>query len=179
MNSGYSIPLCKLIEEFGFEEIYVPDRNIAITNPEVNRPGLALAGFFELFEPSRIQIVGRAEHRYLSRMTEADRARTISSFMKTKVAAVIITTGLEIFEDFITCATENGVPLCAQAKRPARSWRRLCLAHPHLAPASPGHGVLVGGLRRGLLSLGDSVGNSETAIELVKRGLPAYCRRRG
>ncbi len=172
MNSGYSIPLCKLIEEFGFEEIYVPDRNIAITNPEVNRPGLALAGFFELFEPSRIQIVGRAEHRYLSRMTEADRARTISSFMKTKVAAVIITTGLEIFEDFITCATENGVPLLRSKEKTSPLMAALIASlNLHLAPRITRHGVLVEVYGEGLLLLGDSgVGKSETAIELVKRG---------
>ena len=172
MNSGYSISLHRLIEEFGFEEIYVPDRNIAITNPEVNRPGLALAGFFELFEPSRIQIVGRAEHRYLSGLTAADRARTISSFMKTKVAAVIITTGLEIFEDFITSAKENGVPLLRSKEKTSPLMAALIASlNLHLAPRITRHGVLVEVYGEGLLLLGDSgVGKSETAIELVKRG---------
>lgn len=172
MNSGYSISLHRLIEEFGFEEIYVPDRNIAITNPEVNRPGLALAGFFELFEPSRIQIVGRAEHRYLSGLTAADRARTISSFMKTNVAAVIITTGLEIFEDFITSAKENGVPLLRSKEKTSPLMAALIASlNLHLAPRITRHGVLVEVYGEGLLLLGDSgVGKSETAIELVKRG---------
>lgn len=172
MNSGYSISLHRLIEEFGFEEIYVPDRNIAITNPEVNRPGLALAGFFELFEPSRIQIVGRAEHRYLSGLTAADRARTISSFMKTKVAAVIITTGLEIFEDFVTSAKENGVPLLRSKEKTSPLMAALIASlNLHLAPRITRHGVLVEVYGEGLLLLGDSgVGKSETAIELVKRG---------
>ncbi|MGI6167225.1 MAG: HPr(Ser) kinase/phosphatase [Eubacteriales bacterium] len=172
MNSGYSIPLRQLIEEFGFEEIYIPDRNIAITNPEVNRPGLALAGFFKLFEPSRIQIVGRAEYHLLSDMTPEARATTISNFMKTKVAAVIVTSGLDVFEEFITCARENGVPLLRSKEKTSPLMAALIASlNLHLAPRITRHGVLVEVYGEGLLLLGDSgVGKSETAIELVKRG---------
>ena len=63
----YSITLDKLANELSLEEIYSPVglKEIKITNREVNRPGLALAGFLTVFEPSRIQIIGRAEMQYL------------------------------------------------------------------------------------------------------------------
>ena len=63
----YSITLDKLMQELQFEEIYmpVPANEINIVNREVNRPGLALAGFLTVFEPSRIQVIGRAEMQYL------------------------------------------------------------------------------------------------------------------
>ena len=52
----YSITLEKLMKELQFEEIYMPvsAKEILITNREVNRPGLALAGFLTVFEPSSV-----------------------------------------------------------------------------------------------------------------------------
>ena len=92
--------------------------------------------------------------------------------MKTKVAAVIITTGLEIFEDFITSAKENGVPLLRSKEKTSPLMAALIASlNLHLAPRITRHGVLVEVYGEGLLLLGDSgVGKSETAIELVKRG---------
>ena len=56
----YSIPLVKLAQEFSLEEIVIPDNynDILITTPEISRPGLALAGFFEIFDAERIQMIG-------------------------------------------------------------------------------------------------------------------------
>ncbi len=172
MNSGYSIPLSKLIKEFSFEEIYVPEGEVKISNPEVNRPGLALAGYFELFEPTRMQIIGKAEHRYLSELSAEDRAFSIRNFMATGCAAVIITTGLEVFEDFVGCAREFSVPLLRTRDTTSSLMASLIASlNLHLAPRITRHGVLVEVYGEGLLLLGDSgVGKSETAIELVKRG---------
>ena len=66
METQYSIPLSKLIEEFQLSEIYLPTpaEEILIKSPEVARPGLAFAGFTEIFDTFRIQIIGRTEHRY-------------------------------------------------------------------------------------------------------------------
>lgn len=172
MNSGYSIPLSKLISEFSFEEIYVPDPNVPITNPEVNRPGLALAGYFELFEPTRMQIIGKAEHKYLSELSAEDRAFSIRNLMAMHCAAVIVTTGLEVFEDFTRCAEEFNVPLLRTKDTTSSLMASLIASlNLHLAPRITRHGVLVEVYGEGLLLLGDSgVGKSETAIELVKRG---------
>ncbi len=172
MNSGYSIPLSKLIEEFALEEIYVPDRSTPITNPEVNRPGLALAGFFELFEPSRIQIIGKAEFRYLEEQPPESRAASIANFINTKPVAVIITTNLVIYDEFISCAKTTGVPILRSKEKTSPLMASLIASLGlHLAPRITRHGVLVEVYGEGLLLLGDSgVGKSETAIELVKRG---------
>ena len=67
MEDVYSIPLAQLCKEFSLEIVYAPDtfEDIMITTPEISRPGLALAGFFEVFDAARIQIIGYAERRYL------------------------------------------------------------------------------------------------------------------
>ena len=65
MEERYTIPLSTLIDEISPEKVYIPDNyeEILLTTPEVNRPGLILAGFTEHFESARIQILGHAEHR--------------------------------------------------------------------------------------------------------------------
>ena len=68
MNKIYTIPLAKIAEDFRLEVIVKPNQfeEIQISSPEVNRPGLALAGFYEVFEPERIQLIGKAETQYLN-----------------------------------------------------------------------------------------------------------------
>ena len=71
MEEVYSIPLSELCAEFSLEKVYVPDNfdSIMVTTPEISRPGLALAGFFEIFEAARVQIIGYAEYRYLETLS--------------------------------------------------------------------------------------------------------------
>ena len=62
-------PMEKIIEEFSLTAAYLPDlpENILITNKHVNRPGLSLAGFYDHFEQTRIELIGKAEHMYLQK----------------------------------------------------------------------------------------------------------------
>ena len=55
MHEQYSMPLSAVIDNFKLEPIYLPREadGIMLSNPEVNRPGLALTGFFERFENTR------------------------------------------------------------------------------------------------------------------------------
>ena len=64
----FSFPLCRMIDEFKLEVIYMPENggNTLITNNDTNRPGLQFAGFYEYFDNKRIQVMGKMEHAYLS-----------------------------------------------------------------------------------------------------------------
>ena len=165
MQSKYSIPLSDVISEFSLEEIYIPrsTKEIKISSPEVSRPGLALSGFVEVFEPFRIQIIGKAEHKYLSGLSHAQRSLRISEFFKLKPVAVVITTGLLIYDEMLEAARLEGTsPFMAAL---------IASLNTSLAPRITRHGVLVEVYGEGVLILGDSgIGKSETAIELVKRG---------
>lgn len=174
MEEVHTIPLCKLIDEFSLEQIVVPEdlRERLISTAEVNRPGLALAGFFEYFEATRIQLIGKAEHRYLVEQTSEDRRACLDRFMSAKPSAVIITTHLEALEEICTAAREHDVPLLRTASKTSEFSAALVGSlSVSLAPRITRHGVLVEVYGEGILILGDSgVGKSETAIELVKRG---------
>jgi len=174
MKEIYTIPLSSLVEEFGLTPVYLPDdaEKLLISNTEVNRPGLALAGFFEKFEHSRIQLIGIAEYRYLEERDEARRNAKIDDFFRHKPVAVILTTGLAPFPRMEEMAKANGVPLLVAREKTSPFMAALiAFLNVQLAPRITRHGVLIEVYGEGLLILGDSgVGKSETAIELVKRG---------
>ena len=174
MESEYSISLQKIIEEFQLETLYLPKdaEEIMITNAEVNRPGLALAGFFGNFESSRIEVLGRAEHNYLAEYGENERIEKIRTFVDHDPACVIVTTGMDIVPEAIDEAKKRGVPVLRSKEKTSPLMAALiAFLNTNLAPRITRHGVLVEVYGEGILILGDSgVGKSETAIELVKRG---------
>ena len=174
MKSQYTITLDKIINEFSLEQIYVPraTEEITISTMEVDRPGLALAGFLEIFNPQRIQIIGRAEHQYLSELSSQERSERIGHFFERSPVAVIYTSALGVHDEIITMAEENGVPILRTNIRTSEFLAAvIAYLNTNLAPRLTRHGVLVEVYGEGILILGDTgVGKSETAIELVKRG---------
>ncbi len=174
MESKYSIPLSSLIKEFQLEEVEMPENGaeIMVSNPEVIRPGLTLSGFVEVFEPTRIQIIGRAEHTYLSQLTSIQRNVRLENLFRLKPVAVVVASHLPIHNEMAKNARKYGVPLLRTAER-ASPFMAAVISHLNtkLAPRITRHGVLVEVYGEGMLILGDSgIGKSETAIELVKRG---------
>ena len=174
MEQTYSIKLSKLIKDIGLKEIYLPDNadSIELTSPDVERPGLALTGFFEKYERTRIQILGRAEVSYLEGLSDIEREHHIADFMKLEPVALIFSTELPIFDEILKFAKVYGTPVLSSERRTSALLARIIsYLHVELAPRITRHGVLVEVYGEGLLLLGDSgVGKSETAIELVKRG---------
>ncbi len=174
MEETYSIPLKKLIDEFSLTTVYLPApaESIMIANKEIDRPGLALAGFFEIFESNRIQMIGNAENRYLERQTPEVRRQKLQAFIEAHPVAVIVTSGLPVPEDLVESAKRVGVPVFSSKEKTTNIMAAMIASlNVYLAPRITQHGVLVEVYGEGLLLLGDSgVGKSETAIELVKRG---------
>ncbi len=174
MKDVYKIPLSEIVEEQRFEVVVKPENydQIQIITPEVNRPGLALAGFYGIFEALRIQMMGRAELEYLNSLTPEAREETLIRFVDAAPVAILYTTGLPIDEALIRRATERGVPVLRTENKTSPVMASLISTlNNHLAPRITRHGGLVEVYGEGLLLLGDSgVGKSETAIELVKRG---------
>ena len=174
MESKYSISLSEVISEFSLEEVYLPSNaeNIKISSPEVSRPGLALSGFIDVFEPFRIQIIGKAEHKYLSGLSPEQRALRLDAFFKMKPVAVVVTTNLAIYDEMVNAARKEEIPLLRTDDRTSPFLAALIASlNTSLAPRITRHGVLVEVYGEGVLMLGDSgIGKSETAIELVKRG---------
>ena len=174
MHEQYSIPLSMLIQEFKLETLFLPGEpeQLMISNPEVHRPGLALTGFFKVFDHTRVQILGSAEYTYLCEQPESVREQKIDDFFAHIPAAVVLSGGFEGFPGVEQAAERYGVPLFRSKEKTSPFMAALiAFLNVQLAPRITRHGVLVEVYGEGLLLLGDSgVGKSETAIELVKRG---------
>lgn len=170
----YSITLDKLMKELQFEEIYMPvsASEIKIVNREVNRPGLALAGFLTVFEPSRIQVIGRAEMQYLYEIGRDLADVRLEAFFAQQPVAVVITTNFEVGDEILIPAKKYKVPIIRTKEKTSPTMASLiALLNTHLANRITQHGVLVEVFGEGVLILGDSgIGKSETAIALVERG---------
>lgn len=170
----YSITLDKLMVEHQLEEVYMPRAasEIKITNREVNRPGLALAGFLTVFEPSRIQVIGRAEMQYLFEIGRELADARLESFFAQRPVAVIITTNFDVGDDILILARRHGVPILRSKEKTSPMMAALIASlNTHLANRITQHGVLVEVYGEGVLILGESgIGKSETAIALVERG---------
>lgn len=173
MENKFTVELKKIVEEFSLEKLYLPENaeEIVISNSDINRPGLQLGGFYELFDNTRIQIVGKSEQSYIKSFPKEKYDELVDSFFALKPAAVIISRGLE-FEGFALAAEKYGVPLLRTEQSTSEFMAALIASlHVSLAPRITRHGVLVEVYGEGILLLGESgVGKSETAIELVKRG---------
>ncbi len=174
MVGNHSIPLATLVNEFSLETVWIPENyaELMVRTPEVSRPGLALAGFFEIFDEERLQLIGNAEHRYLTELPPDERCKHIVDFINAHPFAVIYTTGLPVFEEMLTEAQRQNIPILRTGEKTSPMMAALIASlNTHLAPRITRHGVLVEVYGEGMLLLGDSgVGKSETAIELVKRG---------
>ena len=170
----YTVALSKIIKECQLSEVYLPREasDIEITLAEVNRPGLQLGGFFDHYEPGRIQVIGKVEYRYLTGLDEKERFEKIDAFLSHGAATVIFSSDLEIFEEFKELCKKYAVPLLLGSMGTSELMATLIsFLNVQLAPRITRHGVLVEVSGEGILILGESgMGKSETAIELVKRG---------
>lgn len=170
----YSVSLKKIIKEFGLKNL-TEDVDIdgkLVESPEINRPALQLAGFFEYFDSERLQVIGIVEYTYLSRMTSEARAETIKKIFSHKIPAVVMCRGLDAFPEMITYATESNIPILQTDTTTSDFMGEVirCL-NVQLAPRTTMHGVLVDVYGEGILIIGESgIGKSEVALELIKRG---------
>ena len=174
MNQIYTIPLARIVQDFRLEVLVKPDHfeEIQISSPEVNRPGLALAGFYQVFEPERIQLIGKAETQYLNSLEPSTKRVMLQTLVDAKPVAIIYTTDLPVDTAAIERAEKVGVPILRTKLKTSEIMASLISAlNNHLAPRITRHGCLVEIYGEGILLLGDSgVGKSETTIELIKRG---------
>lgn len=158
----------KLKVVYGNEELLAK----AITTADISRPGLEMAGYFDYYSPERLQLVGMKEWSYLKTMTANNRYSVFANIFREETPAVVVARGLEIPEEMLQAAKENGVAvLQGRNSTSSLSGDMSWYLNSQLAERTSVHGVLVDIYGMGVLIQGDSgIGKSETALELVKRG---------
>jgi len=174
MEELYTVSLAKIIDKFKLETVYLPTlpEDILVNCSRVNRPGLQMVGFYDHYEQSRLQIIGKVEHLFLAQLSPEERSRRLSDFFRSCPVGVIYTTSIEISPETVEFAEKYRVPVLRTKERTSDFMAAIiAYLNVELGPRITRHGVLVEVYGEGILLLGDSgVGKSETAIELLKRG---------
>ncbi|WP_026496290.1 HPr(Ser) kinase/phosphatase [Butyrivibrio sp. WCD3002] len=145
---------------------------IRIHQPDINRPALQLAGYFEHFEATRLQVIGFVEYTYMESIPDADKERVYREFLSFDIPAVVFCRSLVPDPLFVRIAIEEQVPIMVTQKSTSSFMAEIIRwLNVELAPCISIHGVLVDVYGVGLLITGESgIGKSEAALELIKRG---------
>lgn len=170
----YSVALSALVKEFHMEVAFQADdyAEICLTVDDVARPGLQLAGFFDHFEPMRLQVMGNAEMSYLAKLTEEERAKVLDRLFSYKFPALLIARNIPPDEQCLEMARKHNVTLLRTGDATSTVISNIITyLQGALAPRITQHGVLMEVYGEGLLLIGESgMGKSEAAVELLKRG---------
>lgn len=173
-DNVFSILLTAILEEFQFEVLYrSPDwETVKISCADLNRPGLQIVGFYDYFDPQRIQIMGKVEFTYLEQFSGEQRYELLEKLFEKRIPLLIVTRGIQICPEMLILAEKYEVTL-VRSEEPTSSLMSALISYLNvqIAPRITRHGVLVEVYGEGILILGESgVGKSEAAIELLKRG---------
>jgi len=146
--------------------------NRFITDPEINRPGLTLSGFFEEFAFHRIQLFGRGELAYLVMLEENNIMGAVNKTFSYQLSCCVFSHSGNPSKQVLKIAEESGCSILQTDLTSAEFSTRLMRALADIfAPQKTIHGTLVEVFGIGVLLTGGSgVGKSETALELIERG---------
>ena len=176
MSEEYKVSVAELAKKLELIPV-IPEINtndIYITQAEVNRPALQLAGFFDHFSSSRVQIIGNVEYIYINNILEKDENcnQILDRLFSAQIPCLVFCRGKQPCDKIVDFGRKYGVPVFiskdSTSEFTAEVIRWLSV---ELAPRISIHGVLVDVFGEGILITGESgIGKSEAALELLKRG---------
>lgn len=161
-------------ERFKLEKVTEPaiDPDKIISEKDIHRPGLALAGYVDLFTFTRVQVFGNTEMRYLKQLNSTERTATLERFFSFEVPCVIITNNNSVSDELIEIANRNNIPVFRTPYPTTRfSYFISDFLDDQFSTQVIFHGSFVDVYGIGLLFSGKSgIGKSEIALDLVERG---------
>ena len=174
MAETYSVPLSRVVSQFNLKIAYQSTdyEKIQITVADVARPGLQIAGYFDHFEPMRLQVIGNVESSYLDKMTSAERLLVYDRLFSFKIPALIAARDLVPSEEVLAMAKKHNITILLWPGSTSSIVSSIiAYLTRELAPRVTRHGVLMEIYGEGILLTGESgIGKSEAAVELLKRG---------
>ena len=169
-----SVSITQIIEKMKLTNLteQVDVSGIKITQPDINRPALQMAGYFEHFDATRLQIIGFVEYSYMESLSAKKKKEVYNQFLSYDIPAVVYCRELVPDEIFMKLAVEHNVPVLMTKKSTSDFMAEIIRwLNVKLAPCITVHGVLVDVFGEGVLITGESgIGKSEAALELIKRG---------
>jgi len=138
----------------------------------INRPGLALAGFFQYFARRRIQVFGLAESSYLRSLAKEEQRARLEQMFKKRVPALVMTRNRRATKEMKELATRYHTPVLRSPMITHHFMNASTVLMESLAaPTTRVHGTTVDILGVGVLIEGEpGIGKSEAALTLIERG---------
>ncbi|MGN0425976.1 MAG: HPr(Ser) kinase/phosphatase [Acetatifactor sp.] len=168
------VTLTKLVEKMKLVNLTpeISVKGIKIHQPDINRPALQMAGYFQHFEATRLQVVGFVEYSYFEQQDENRKREICDELMSYDIPAFVFCRELEPDPIFREQAVAHRIPILSTKKTTSSFMAEtIRWLNVKLAPFISVHGVLVDVYGEGVLITGESgIGKSEAALELVKRG---------
>ena len=170
-----SVSLTRVIEKMKLENV-TPDidvRKIKVTQPDINRPALQMAGYFEHFDAARLQVIGFVEYSYMGGLSDERKREVYDQLLSYEtIPGVVFCRELKPDEIFLEMANKHNIPVLITKKATSAFMAEIIRwLNVKLAPCISVHGVLVDVYGEGVLITGESgIGKSEAALELIKRG---------
>lgn len=169
-----SVSLTNIIDNFKLENLTpeIDIKGIKITQPDINRPALQLAGYFEHFQATRVQIIGFVEYTYMQSLSEEQKRDAFEKLLSCPIPMIVFCREFQPDAIFLETALKHQVPIFMTKKATSAFMAEIIRwLNVKLAPCISVHGVLVDVYGEGLLITGESgIGKSEAALELIKRG---------
>ena len=174
MIDTYSVPLTTVVKEFELqvEHASTDYESIRLTVADVARPGMQLTGYFDHYDPMRIQVLGNVEISYLNRLSSQERSVILDRLFSYKFPALLVTRDMPVGPIVLQMARKHNVTVL-RSTEPTSAITSAIITYLNaaLAPRVTRHGVHMEVYGEGVLLIGESgIGKSETAIELLKRG---------
>ncbi len=169
-----SVSLGRIIEKMKLENLTpeIDVENVRVTQPDINRPALQIAGYFEHFDATRLQVVGFVEYTYMEGLSDERKREIYGELMSYAVPAIVFCRELQPDAIFMELAREHNIPLLSTKKSTSSFMAEIIRwMNVQLAPCISVHGVLMDIYGEGVMITGESgIGKSEAALELIKRG---------
>lgn len=180
VNNSKHLPIQELYQHLGDRlklELVTGETGLLrfIKIPEINRPGLALAGYYDDFSFDRVQLMGVTETNYFKTLSKERQNKILKKFFSFEIPCIIFTTAeteLKIPSIFVEYCQKFHVPLFSTAMPTSHFHGRLYHhMEDYFAPEITMHGDLIDIFGVGTLITGEGgVGKSECALQLVERG---------
>ena len=168
------VTLTRMIEKMKLDNLTpeIDIKGIRITQPDINRPALQIAGYFEHFDATRLQIVGFVEYTYMESMSDERKREIYDELLRGDVPAIVFCREMMPDPIFMQAALTHKAPVLSTKKTTSSFMAEVIRwLNVKLAPCISVHGVLVDVYGEGVLITGESgIGKSEAALELIKRG---------
>ncbi|MCR4598358.1 MAG: HPr(Ser) kinase/phosphatase [Acetatifactor sp.] len=170
-----SVSLSRVIEKMKLENVTpeIDIRRIKVTQPDINRPALQMAGYFEHFDAARLQVIGFVEYSYMGGLADERKREVYDQLLSYEtIPGVVFCRELQPDAIFLEMANKHKIPVFVTKKSTSAFMAEIIRwLNVKLAPCISVHGVLVDVYGEGVLITGESgIGKSEAALELIKRG---------